>query len=199
MGLLDDAIREHLDLKRKHGGDVKEIARLEEEALGPAPDFDDMLADVLPARSTRRASTRTRSTRSTRSTRTRSTASAPAPASASVDQPTTAYDVEEGWVDTGAEYDDALEPEEAPPAAPTTPRSPATPTPLSRMRVPTTKTTSFTTSKTEAQGRVGPVDQGRRAWTTPRSTSPTTTRPSGRVPATRTMRTTTSTTTTCTA
>jgi hypothetical protein len=35
MGLLDDAIREHLDLKRARGGDPAEIERLEREALGP--------------------------------------------------------------------------------------------------------------------------------------------------------------------
>jgi len=35
MGLLDDAIREHLDLKRRRGGDPTEVARLEQEALGP--------------------------------------------------------------------------------------------------------------------------------------------------------------------
>ena len=35
MGLLDDAIREHLDLKRRRGGDPAEIERLEREALGP--------------------------------------------------------------------------------------------------------------------------------------------------------------------
>ena len=35
MGLLDDAIREHLDLKRRRGADPSEIARLEREALGP--------------------------------------------------------------------------------------------------------------------------------------------------------------------
>ena len=36
MGLLDDAIREHLELKRRHGADPGEVARLEHEALGPA-------------------------------------------------------------------------------------------------------------------------------------------------------------------
>jgi hypothetical protein len=36
MGLLDEAIREHLELKRRHGADAAEIARLEQEALGPA-------------------------------------------------------------------------------------------------------------------------------------------------------------------
>ena len=36
MGLLDDAIREHLDLKRKHGATEEELSRQETEALGPA-------------------------------------------------------------------------------------------------------------------------------------------------------------------
>jgi len=35
MGLLDDAIRDHLDLKRSRGSDPTEIARMEREALGP--------------------------------------------------------------------------------------------------------------------------------------------------------------------
>jgi hypothetical protein len=35
MGLLDDAIREHLELKRRHGADPGEVARLEREAFGP--------------------------------------------------------------------------------------------------------------------------------------------------------------------
>jgi hypothetical protein len=34
MGLLDDAIREHLELKRRHGADPQEVAREEDEALG---------------------------------------------------------------------------------------------------------------------------------------------------------------------
>src|SRR2546423_11714334 len=36
MGLLDDAIREHLELKRKHGAPDDEIERAEQEALTPA-------------------------------------------------------------------------------------------------------------------------------------------------------------------
>jgi hypothetical protein len=36
MGLLDDAIREHLELKRLHGATDDEIAQKEAEALGPA-------------------------------------------------------------------------------------------------------------------------------------------------------------------
>ena len=36
MGLLDDAIREHLELKRARGADPQEVARQENEALGAA-------------------------------------------------------------------------------------------------------------------------------------------------------------------
>jgi hypothetical protein len=36
MGLLDDAIREHLELKRRHGADPGEVERQEREALGAA-------------------------------------------------------------------------------------------------------------------------------------------------------------------
>jgi hypothetical protein len=35
MGLLDDAIREHLDLKRRRGADPTEVEREEQEVLGP--------------------------------------------------------------------------------------------------------------------------------------------------------------------
>jgi hypothetical protein len=53
MGLLDDAIREHLELKRKHGADPDEVARQEHEALGASrrqaefatPDEDEPASD----------------------------------------------------------------------------------------------------------------------------------------------------------
>jgi len=35
MGLLDDAIREHLELKRGRGADPHDVERQEQEALGP--------------------------------------------------------------------------------------------------------------------------------------------------------------------
>jgi hypothetical protein len=35
MGVLDDAIREHLELKRKHGAGDAEVEQQEQEALGP--------------------------------------------------------------------------------------------------------------------------------------------------------------------
>jgi hypothetical protein len=38
MGLLDDAIREHLELKRQRGADPSEVARDERAALGPLED-----------------------------------------------------------------------------------------------------------------------------------------------------------------
>jgi len=53
MGLLDDAIREHLELKRRHGGDPDEISRQEREALG-APvrgEFAKPAEDAEPAES----------------------------------------------------------------------------------------------------------------------------------------------------
>ena len=40
MGLLDDAIREHLELKRLRGADPSEVARDERAALGPPEDGD---------------------------------------------------------------------------------------------------------------------------------------------------------------
>lgn len=43
MGLLDEAIREHLELKRRSGGDPSAIAREEHEAL--APGLEAALAD----------------------------------------------------------------------------------------------------------------------------------------------------------
>lgn len=46
MGILDDAIREHLDLKRQRGATESELKQLEDEAFGPPsrpgePDFPD--------------------------------------------------------------------------------------------------------------------------------------------------------------
>jgi hypothetical protein len=35
MGILDEAIREHLELKRQHGADNSELKQLEDEAFGP--------------------------------------------------------------------------------------------------------------------------------------------------------------------
>jgi hypothetical protein len=42
MGLLDEAIREHLELKRRRGADPNAVARAEQEALAPVfPDEPD--------------------------------------------------------------------------------------------------------------------------------------------------------------
>jgi hypothetical protein len=54
MGLLDDAIREHLELKRRHGADPAEVARQQREALdvgasepiAEADAADDLAGDV---------------------------------------------------------------------------------------------------------------------------------------------------------
>ncbi len=40
MGILDDAIREHLDLKRKHGAREAELREIEDEALGSSDQAD---------------------------------------------------------------------------------------------------------------------------------------------------------------
>jgi hypothetical protein len=49
MGLLDDAIREHLELKRRAGADPGEIARTENEALAPVVPDPDPPPDPDPA------------------------------------------------------------------------------------------------------------------------------------------------------
>jgi hypothetical protein len=48
MSILDDAIREHLELKRAHGADEAELKRLEDEAFGPPgrPGEPDPLAEA---------------------------------------------------------------------------------------------------------------------------------------------------------
>jgi hypothetical protein len=56
MGSLDDAIREHLELKRQHGASDDEVKRQEEEAFGrgrrpaaePAPTQDELDDPVAP-------------------------------------------------------------------------------------------------------------------------------------------------------
>jgi hypothetical protein len=51
MGLLDDAIREHLDLKRRRGADPSELDQAEHEALGPVrrDPFDRAPDELQPA------------------------------------------------------------------------------------------------------------------------------------------------------
>lgn len=51
MGVLDEAIRDHLELRRRHGASDSEIARAEAEALGPArrDPAADIFSDEGPA------------------------------------------------------------------------------------------------------------------------------------------------------
>jgi hypothetical protein len=44
MSILDDAIREHLELKRAHGANEAELKKLEDEAFGPPQRPDEMAA-----------------------------------------------------------------------------------------------------------------------------------------------------------
>jgi hypothetical protein len=48
MSILDDAIREHLELKRAHGADEAELKKLEDEAFGPPgrPEEPDSFAEA---------------------------------------------------------------------------------------------------------------------------------------------------------
>jgi hypothetical protein len=48
MGLLDDAIREHLELKRRRGADPEEVARQEDEALGDPRSGEFVQPDETP-------------------------------------------------------------------------------------------------------------------------------------------------------
>ena len=48
MGLLDDAIREHLELKRARGADPGEVERQEQEALGATQHAEFAQADSEP-------------------------------------------------------------------------------------------------------------------------------------------------------
>src|SRR3954453_15363933 len=46
MGLLDDPIRAHLELKRRRGADAVDISRQESDALGPVRRFPDGAPDL---------------------------------------------------------------------------------------------------------------------------------------------------------
>lgn len=49
MSILDDAIREHLELKRQHGAPVDEVKKLEDEAFGPPARPDDSVDPLAEA------------------------------------------------------------------------------------------------------------------------------------------------------
>jgi hypothetical protein len=48
MGLLDDAIREHLELKRRRGADPGEVAREQREALDVVPEASPEALETAP-------------------------------------------------------------------------------------------------------------------------------------------------------
>src|SRR5512132_3163392 len=47
MGILDDAIREHLDLKRQHGARETELREIEDEAFGSGDQPDAFVAGEI--------------------------------------------------------------------------------------------------------------------------------------------------------
>jgi hypothetical protein len=118
MGLLDEAIKDHLELKRRHGADPGEVARLEHEALGPArrepvapaaapavPE-DDYEADEVPAAERLEAPMR-------RVEPAPEPEAEPEPEAAIVDQPTAQYSLEE-LEEASADDEDEDEPGEPP-------------------------------------------------------------------------------------
>lgn len=89
MGILDEAIREHLELKRQHGAEEKELEGLEAEAFGPAdrPDATEPETRVItPGETAAEATAET---------------AAPSPASAPAEEPVGAPGAESAPV-TGA-------------------------------------------------------------------------------------------------
>ncbi len=70
MGLLDDAIREHLELKRRHGADPGEVTLEEREALGPALSMEGGLPAEIGASATKLSTIRKDLTSSPVETRT---------------------------------------------------------------------------------------------------------------------------------
>ena len=63
MGILDDAIRQHLELKRRQGAEEEELQRLEDEAFGPPsrpgdPEFGEASSEGVTAQAVETAAER---------------------------------------------------------------------------------------------------------------------------------------------
>jgi hypothetical protein len=131
MGLLDEAIKDHLELKRRHGADPSEVARLEHEALGPArrepvaeaPVADESVADDQLAEEPVAEATPTPAAPEspvdddyadevTADERLEAPARPLAPAPEDVEQPTAQYSLEE--LEEAVEDEEAVEPEPQP-------------------------------------------------------------------------------------
>ncbi len=95
MGLLDDAIRDHLELKRRAGADAGEVEALEHEALGPVRREEASPESEAPSEPAPEVEQREPTV----------DAEAPAqPAPAPLEQPTEAFSLDE-LVDAGARQD----------------------------------------------------------------------------------------------
>ena len=86
MGILDEAIREHLDLKRRKGAADDELKRLEDEAFGPParpgePDFPGSEPGEQPSGATEAAPTGEQATSDGPAAHAADTATAPPPES----------------------------------------------------------------------------------------------------------------------
>jgi hypothetical protein len=108
MGLLDEAIREHLELKRRRGADAGEISRAESEALGPVRRAPDGTPDLAPI----------------------PMPEAPAKPPVANDEVPLGHDVEPDWKDeTAARADDPPTPAYEPPPIPAAPAPAPAPAP----------------------------------------------------------------------
>ena len=117
MGLLDQAIREHLELKRQHGTDPTEVARLEREALGP-PVRETQEVLTAAARSAAPPPAASDAPPDERLPAPEAESAASAPRGDSPVQPTAPFDAEQALGDhADANADHAAREEPAPPAA----------------------------------------------------------------------------------
>ena len=115
MGILDDAIRQHLELKRQHGAEGSDLERLEKEAFGPAtrpgdPEFvdpDAPAAEAAPAPETTVAPT---------AGATASDATAVAPVEQAAGVPTDPRPDQPSPIQLGPEAEAEASPSEPPPA-----------------------------------------------------------------------------------
>jgi hypothetical protein len=116
MGILDEAIREHLDLKRRLGAGEDELARLEDEAFGPPsrpgdPDFPEADAEAATSEEAQVAPAgEAPPEEAPAATEAEAPAATEPPAEPSTPaQPSTEEDEQSGFYDAEAEEDEELE------------------------------------------------------------------------------------------
>jgi hypothetical protein len=129
MGVLDDAIRDHLDLQRRRGADPAEIERAERDALGPVRRGPEPVADEAPVADALPYDEEELATPPFEN----------APAGGLEDDDLWADELEPEWEDEPAEEHRpvAVEPATEAPGAPAAPSAPAVPEPHPAAPAPT--------------------------------------------------------------